>query len=58
MRERATTDSPVVGVVRRGQVLTEIGRDGNWIQVRVPDETTEGWIHSRMLTEQTPEAGQ
>jgi uncharacterized protein YgiM (DUF1202 family) len=58
VRERATTDSRVVGVVRRGMVLTEIGRDGNWIQIRIPGETVEGWIHSRMLMEQPTQVGQ
>jgi uncharacterized protein YgiM (DUF1202 family) len=58
VRERPTTDSPVVGVVRHGMVLTEVSRDGNWVKIQIPDETTEGWIHSRMLTEQEPTAGQ
>jgi uncharacterized protein YgiM (DUF1202 family) len=58
VRERPTTDSQVVGVVRRDMVLTEVGRDGNWIKIQIPGETTEGWIHSRMLSEETPAAGQ
>ena len=39
--------------------VTEIGRQGNWVEIEVPgDEKIEGWINSRMLKEQAPAAPQ
>jgi uncharacterized protein YgiM (DUF1202 family) len=59
VRAAASTDSAIVGNVRRGMVVTEIGREGNWIQIELPgNDKTEGWINSRMLKEQAPAAPQ
>lgn len=59
LRAVAGRDSAIVGNVRRGMVVTEIGRDGNSIQIEIPgNDKTEGWINSRMLKEQEPAASQ
>jgi hypothetical protein len=53
VRAGPSTDSAIVGNVRRGMTVTEIGRQGNWVQIEVPGaEKIEGWINSRMLKEQ------
>jgi uncharacterized protein YgiM (DUF1202 family) len=55
VRAGPSTDSAIVGNVRRDMVVTEIGREGNWIQVELPGaDKIEGWINSRMLKEQAP----
>jgi uncharacterized protein YgiM (DUF1202 family) len=55
VRAGPSTDSAIVGNVRRGMVVTEVGREGNWVQIEVPgDDKIEGWINSRMLKEQAP----
>ena len=55
VRAGPSTDSAIVGNVRRNMVVTEVGREGNWVQVELPgDDKIEGWINSRMLKEQVP----
>jgi uncharacterized protein YgiM (DUF1202 family) len=59
VRAGPSTDSAIVGNVRRDMVVTEIGREGNWIQVQLPGaDKVEGWINSRMLKQQAPAAAQ
>jgi SH3-like domain-containing protein len=43
------TDSPVLFHVRRDQQVVELTRTGNWVQVEVPDEVADGWIHQSLL---------
>jgi uncharacterized protein YgiM (DUF1202 family) len=55
VRAGPSTDSAIVGNVRHGMVVTEVGREGNWIKINVPGvDKVEGWINSRMLKEQAP----
>ena len=55
VRAAPSTDSAIVGNVRRDMVVTEIGHEGNWIQVQLPGaDRVEGWINSRMLKQQAP----
>jgi uncharacterized protein YgiM (DUF1202 family) len=55
VRAGPSTDSAIVGNVRRGMVVTEVRREGNWIKIDVPGaDKVEGWINSRMLKEQAP----
>jgi hypothetical protein len=43
------TGNPVLLHATRGQQATELARDGDWIQVHLPDEATDGWIHRSLL---------
>lgn len=52
------TDNPVLFHVTRDQQVVELTRTGNWVQVQIPDEAAEGWIHQSLLamTEPAPPA--
>jgi hypothetical protein len=43
------TDNPVLFHVARDQQVVELTRTGNWIQVQIPDEAADGWIHQSLL---------
>jgi hypothetical protein len=43
------TDNPVLFHVARDQQVVELTRTGNWIQVQIPDEAADGWIHHSLL---------
>ena len=43
------TDNPVLFHVIRDQQVVELTRTGNWVQVQIPDEAADGWIHQSLL---------
>jgi SH3-like domain-containing protein len=50
IRAEASAESAVVGSAAEGTPLTVLGRDGNWIKIRIPgsgDQT--GWVHTSRL---------
>ena len=53
VRAQATTSSATVGRVKRGETLTVVGRDGDWVQVRLADGTT-GWVSGRYVAKDEP----
>jgi len=52
VRRGPATEQAVVGVAKRGQILTALGRsqDGQWIKVQEPD----GWVFASLVTGKTP----
>jgi hypothetical protein len=50
VRARPDAGAPVLFQVRRNAVALEVGRNGEWVQVRLPDRHAEGWIHSSLLS--------
>ena len=55
MRERASQESPVIGNIKQAAAVIEIGRQGAWVQVIVPETGDEqGWIHSSLLGAEPP----
>jgi Bacterial SH3 domain len=43
------TGNPVLFHAARDQQVVELTRDGDWIQVHVPDQAADGWIHQSLL---------
>jgi hypothetical protein len=43
------TRNPVLFHVARDQRVVEVTRTGDWVQVQVPGEATDGWIHQSLL---------
>ena len=43
------TDNPVLFHVIRDQQVVELTRAGNWVQVQIPDQAADGWIHQSLL---------
>jgi len=43
------TGNPVLFHVSRDQQVVELTRTGDWIQVQVPGEAADGWIHQSLL---------
>ncbi len=51
LRAEAATTARVIGRVVRDTALPEIGRQGEWVQVVVPDSGGKhGWVHSSLVT--------
>ncbi len=53
VRELATTDSAVIGQVRRDESLTELETNGTWSKVKLGDGTI-GYVHGELLTTLEP----
>jgi uncharacterized protein YgiM (DUF1202 family) len=53
VRAGPTTSSAVVGSVKRGMRVTVIGRQNNWLHIRIAGEAgvapREGWLHNSRL---------
>jgi hypothetical protein len=49
LRAAPSTDSPVVGQVKKGQSLKYLERDGDWLWVETR-EGTRGWIYRMLVT--------
>lgn len=51
VRYRPTTQSPVIGVLRDGEIVTATGRlpDSSWVRVQLPDRATAGWISAPLI---------
>jgi hypothetical protein len=43
------SDAPVLRQVDRDQQALELARQGDWVQVRLPDRDAVGWIHGSLL---------
>jgi Bacterial SH3 domain len=48
------TGSPVLFHAARDQQVVELAREGEWIQVHVPDQAADGWIHQSLLAVAQP----
>jgi uncharacterized protein YgiM (DUF1202 family) len=42
-------DAPILRQVNRDDQAVELARQGDWVQVRLPDRDTLGWIHGSLL---------
>ena len=56
MHARPEQSSETVKVVEKGLKFRVAARDKNWVQVRDPDTSANGWIYSRFLKPTTPPA--
>ena len=53
VRSRPTTAAASVARVRRGDQLAVLGRDGEWVQVKLADGTV-GWVSGRYVAADAP----
>ena len=49
VRERPELGASVVRQVHRDEQVVELARQGDWVQVKLPDRATTGWIHGSLL---------
>jgi hypothetical protein len=50
IRAAAAADSAVIGTAASDTPLTVLGRDGNWIKIRIPGSIDQaGWVHTSRL---------
>lgn len=49
VRARPQPGAPVLLQVQRAERAVELAREGEWVQVRLPDRDTVGWIHGSLL---------
>jgi hypothetical protein len=49
VRTRPTTGARILLQVNRDEPLVELSRDGEWVQVELPDHGAEGWIHGSLV---------
>jgi uncharacterized protein YgiM (DUF1202 family) len=50
IRAEASAESVVIGSAGEGTPLTVVGRDGNWLKIRVPGSASQtGWVHTSRL---------
>lgn len=50
VRARPESSAPILRQVGRGEPAIELVRQGEWVQVRLPDRDTTGWVHGSLLT--------
>ncbi len=50
VRLRPEPNAKVLLQVYRNDPAVELGREGNWVQVRLPDRDATGWIHASLVT--------
>ncbi len=53
VRSQPSTSAATVARVKRGEKLPVLGRDGEWVQVRLADGTS-GWVSGRYVASDTP----
>jgi uncharacterized protein YgiM (DUF1202 family) len=53
VRERPTTSAVTVARVKKGERLVVLGREDDWIQVRLPDGTA-GWVYGKYVHDEEP----
>jgi uncharacterized protein YgiM (DUF1202 family) len=53
VREQPTTSAAAVARVKKGERLAVLGRDGDWVQVRLTDGTA-GWVHGKYVRSDEP----
>jgi hypothetical protein len=49
VRARPPSGAPVLLQVDRTDPALEVARQGDWVQVRLPEHDAEGWIHGSLL---------
>jgi hypothetical protein len=49
VRARPQSGAPVLLQVDRTEPALEVAREGDWVQVRLPEHDAEGWIHGSLL---------
>ena len=52
LREGPGTSFSILAQVSRGDQLTEIGRNGQWVNVKAKNSGTTGWIFGRLVGQQ------
>ncbi len=57
IRQKASTDSPIVMTVTRDTLLPLLGRNGNWMRVQTPDGKASGYIHKSLVQIENAPAG-
>jgi hypothetical protein len=50
VRARGEAGAPVLLQVNHNAAAVELGRKGDWVEVRLPDRDAEGWIHDSLLS--------
>jgi uncharacterized protein YraI len=53
VREQPTTGAAAVARVKKGERLEVLGRDGEWVRVRLADGAT-GWVHGKYVQSDEP----
>ena len=53
VRSQPTTNAATVARVRKGDTLTVLGRDGDWVQVKLADGTS-GWVSGKYVAKDEP----
>jgi len=53
VREQPTTSAAAVVRVKKGERLEVLGRDGEWVRVRLADGAT-GWVHGKYVQSDEP----
>jgi outer membrane biosynthesis protein TonB len=53
VREQPTTNAPTVARVKKGERLEVLGREGEWVRVRLADGAT-GWVHGKYVHSDEP----
>lgn len=49
VRAGPASDAAILRQVNRDDQVVEMTRQGNWVQVRLPDRDSVGWIHGSLL---------
>ena len=52
LREGPGTGFSILAQVERGDELTEIARNGQWVNVTAKNSGTTGWIFGRLVAQQ------
>ena len=50
VRARPELGAPILRQVNHGEPAIELQRQGEWVQVRLPDRDTTGWIYGSLVT--------
>jgi hypothetical protein len=53
VREEPTTKSATMARVKKGERLTVLGRDSEWVRVELPDGT-KGWVYGKYVEPEGP----
>lgn len=49
VRATPTTNAAIVATINSGEKIIEISVEGDWFQVDLPDQDTQGWIYGPLL---------
>jgi pyruvate/2-oxoglutarate dehydrogenase complex dihydrolipoamide acyltransferase (E2) component len=50
VRAEPKAGAPVLLQVYRDDLAVEVGREGDWVEVRLPERDARGWIHGSLLS--------